>query len=292
MSDTKQVGAPFQGHILVSDRYKLIVHVPPKCACTYIIRWMSKVDGFFDEHGHTIDGNGCQKYGTVHSCSLNNPHNWLLDYQLTTPNKLVLSKQGAIKIQNYHKVFVVRNPFDRLVSYYLANHKKGTFKDMIINKFVNGKDKEDNDHIYHFSKSLFFQTYNEVIDFKELEEGFERLRLRLGIPIPFDCLKINNKTTYRDVQNDTELRKQVERFDPTGHKTNDDIEYMGNTDFENLPKPYPHWIQFYDGDLEGSISRQIVRKVYRNDFELFEIAEKHKKEYMSKENDQLHQTFV
>lgn len=288
----KQIPVPYQGHILVSDQYKLIVHVPPKCACTYIIRWMSKVDGFFDEHGHTIDGNECQKYGTVHHCSLNNPHNKILNHRKLIENRIELSEEGEHKIKNYHKVFIVRNPYDRLVSFYLANHKKGIFKDMIFNKLVNKKDISYNDHIYNLSKSLFFSNYNEFIDFENLEEGFERLRLRLGIPIPFNCLKINNKTTYCNSESNPDLEKQIKQFDPTGHKTNDEVSYMGNIDFNELPKPYPHWIQFYDGDLEGSITRQIIRKIYRTDFDLLKIAEKHRDEYKNQEDNQLHQTEV
>lgn len=280
----KQIFAPYQGHILVSDQYKLIVHVPPKCACTYIIRWMSKVDGFFDEHGHTIDDNKCQKYGTVHWCSLNNPHNWLLDYKLTNFERLVLTEEGTNKIKTYHKVFVVRNPFDRLVSFYLANHKYGTFKDMILNKLINKKDTENDDHIYQQAKSLFFFNYNEVIDFKDLEKGFEKLRLRLGIPIPFNCLKINNKTVYQDVDSNSQFKEQIKQFDPTGHKINYEVSYMGNVDFDELPKPYPHWIQFYDGDLEGSITRQIIKKIYQEDFKLLEIAKKHREIYENIKN--------
>lgn len=272
---------PYLGHILVSDKYKLIVHVPPKCACTYIIRWMSKIDDFFDEHGHLVDGNKCQKYGTVHTYSLNNPRNRLLDYRLTKPGQPVLTNEGAKKIADYHKVFVIRNPLERLVSFYLANHRQGTFKQMIINKLVNLKDTKDNDHIYPFSKILFLPSYDEIIDFKELEEGFERLRLRLKIPIPFNCLKINNKTTYQDIESDTEFQEQIRLFDSTGYKTNKNVVYMGNTDFVNLPRPYPHWIQFYDGDLEGSITRQITNKIYKKDFELFDIADQHRTKYQN-----------
>lgn len=256
----------FLGHMLVSDKYKMIIHVMPKCACTYIIRWVSQLEGYFDDHGHSLLGNKCNKYGTVHLCSWNTPQNKLFG------NDGKLTPEGIHKVSTYHTVFIVRNPFDRLVSFYLANHRKDTFKDMIVNKLIKCNDLSNIDHVMPLANSkCFSKEYDTYIRFDHLEKDFNELRTKLNITEPFVGMGINNKTGYVDFSNNGEddaTKFSVKNL--KSHHIDPNVTYCGDMNYCDLSQPFPRWPSFYDGSMEGSLTRQIIQHMYKADFQILE----------------------
>jgi hypothetical protein len=204
---------------IVSEKQGIIFSVQPKCGCSTIKNWVQEQNGF-------------QYIGTY----------MINDYEL---------QSSAYK--NYEKLLVVRNLYDRLISYFSLFVISGIYKDLWIHA-----DKEKNISLIHnsFSQMVFIlkdlptekyqhhlvpqtagidvKLYDAIINIKELNEYFEKRKLPQA--------KLINRLDRYDYQ------QSVVEFFPN--------EFMANK--------IPFAENFYDDEL----IKNTEEKIYLDDYTL------------------------
>ena len=106
---------------------------------------------------------------------------------------------------DYFKFTVVRNPFDRVVSYYYggAIQKGLNFKDWVVDRYLNENYKDYirmySDYTHWFDKD----ELNYVLKFENLDQDFIKLKETLDLNCELGKANVNkSRTHYRDYYDD------------------------------------------------------------------------------------------
>ncbi len=106
---------------------------------------------------------------------------------------------------DYFKFTVVRNPFDRVVSYYYggAIQKGLNFKDWVVDRYLNANYKDYirmySDYTHWFDKD----EMNCVLKFENLDQDFIKLKETLDLNCELGKANVNkSRTHYRDYYDD------------------------------------------------------------------------------------------
>lgn len=106
---------------------------------------------------------------------------------------------------DYFKFTVVRNPFDRVVSYYYggAIQKGLNFKDWVVDRYLNENYKDYirmySDYTHWFDKD----EMNYVLKFENLDQDFIKLKETLDLNCELGKANVNkSRTHYRDYYDD------------------------------------------------------------------------------------------
>ena len=106
---------------------------------------------------------------------------------------------------DYFKFTVVRNPFDRVVSYYYggAIQKGLNFKDWVVDRYLNENYKDYirmySDYTHWFDKD----EMNCVLKFENLDQDFIKLKETLDLNCELGKANVNkSRTHYRDYYDD------------------------------------------------------------------------------------------
>jgi hypothetical protein len=114
----------------------------------------------------------------------------------------------------YYKFTVVRNPWDRVVSYYFkgAIQNNLSFTEWVIDKY---KNKNFQDYQRMYDPCINWIDVNEldyIIRFETLENDFNDMCSKLGLDCSLQKHNVNNKRgNYRDYYNE-ETKKLIEEY--------------------------------------------------------------------------------
>ncbi len=244
---------------VVSHKYRLLIFQIPKVGCSAIIRWVARLDGIHKSHEHfdyTQDRtrfNGirhCAVYGNIHACA-----------------ELMMRGIECIDDPSYLKCLFVRNPWSRLVSYYLANYGDensgilGMYGPKIRASLKNPTEITFAEFVYHIVPhfdDVHFRPQRSSLEtadgslvtidflrrFERLPEAINELAQIRGITEPFTAMVNSNVNAYSDEE------FHGKRICDIAHP--------------HLPYPYPNYRFFYDTPL-----RDFVAQRYRVDIDLF-----------------------
>lgn len=240
-------------YYLVNHKYKLVYCPIPKNACTFFKTLMVELsDECTDFKNSSYD---------IHK------------YIRATQSKIKLTSFSYIENQNYLKLVILRNPFERLVSAYLNKfvriNKKTPIVQKVIDDVYNNFDlKREKDSSITFSQFIDYLSRTEDYDLNEhwrpqhtflgtnlvefdlvfqlenLDSALEKLETQLGIKI--DNKKTKNRTKYVLINSDDHFYDKYPQ------------ELQA---YSGLPKA----AKFYTPELEN-----LVRVRYARDIEIYE----------------------
>ncbi len=161
---------------------------------------------------------GVERFEVEHEHLKINKHSSLTDYK----NQLDL-----MSFKDLYKFSVIRNPFDRLISFYFSPHRqvnnwdKKEFIKLVesINPIKSYITLKRNLNILSFNKNKLDKDLDFLIRFENLEKDFEKVCKKLDIP--FNGLPHRNKSNKENYKKyyDSELERLVLK------KYKDEIEY-------------------------------------------------------------------
>lgn len=160
---------------LINHKYKFVYFWNAKCACTTMKKWFLQTIN--------IDVNG-------------DVHDFLRNSEYTVSKE---SLEGEYK--NYFKFIVVRNPWNRLVSYYcnkningidLGNSPLNCSFNEFVNHIVKYEDKYMEHHIQPQTYGLDNIDFDYVVKMENLEKDMKIVCSILEIPI--NIFSFHNKT--------------------------------------------------------------------------------------------------
>ena len=106
---------------------------------------------------------------------------------------------------NYYKFSVVRNPFDRVVSYYYGGAIQSglSFKEWVLDRY---RDENYKDYIRMYSDFTHWFSKDEidyVLKFENLDNDFDKLKETLNLDCSLSKNNVNKtRTHYRDYYDD------------------------------------------------------------------------------------------
>jgi hypothetical protein len=149
---------------------------------------------------------GVERFELENKSYSTNKHSTLLEYRDVYPQEL---------FERLLKFTVVRNTYERLISYYFSPHRgkvawnRAAFLEFI--KTIN----PIGSYISYSDQTLdrAIQNFDSILRFEKIESDFQTLCLKLGLPKPE--LRVRNKSEHRESRSyyDEELLETVyERF--------------------------------------------------------------------------------
>jgi hypothetical protein len=212
---------------LINHKHRFICFWIPKCACTTIKHW------FLDTLGIKVKGDIHKQIGYL-------------------DGEYFVSKEDIEKkYSDYYKFIVVRNPYDRLVSYYTSKILNGinlflntniancSFKDL-VEIVLKTKNKDLEHHLQPQFCGLEGIFFDKIVKVENLEDDLKEVCQHLDIP--FTGIKKHNKTEKGKVN------ELVMNWIPSNFKR----------------KGIPDYELFYDENL-----KRRVRTKFIEDFVLF-----------------------
>jgi len=246
-------------YTLINHQYKFIVFWNPKCGCTTLKNWFYKLACAIEDK-------------EVEKSILKNPQRIHRILKINQHSYFVSHSDVLNKYQEYKKLIVTRNPYERVVSYYCNKIINRQSHLVLAGKMTNKncqlhfhdfclllKKQRKKFSLEHHAKPQFYGLhdihFDFIIDLKELNNLLPLIHNELGIENDYPFLELmgdnaSNKK-YNPTKYDFSLKKKVSHLKPKKFKK------------------IPHYTYFYD-----DTSQQIILDIYLKDFNHFGYSHK------------------